>query len=267
MNITIYSTNVTEPQFQLQNLRYHSSCSSNLFLKDRFGANQLVEWVNLDQGVITCFKIKFLQFVLTIPIDIETFGDSITLTSAESVTNFGFFNLTDDVNGVVLTPGADVGLDYNTTFDTTVRRRYTGVTTVTGITNTGVVCRGVDFFSFLAGVELPEVIPSSVPTTAPSVSLGPTPNPLESACELRGRLHSGSDGFKWGTPLKSLLETSSSVFYNGLPCTSSNTTEELGATTNGGVNGQSAACHRQGTRMSPLPRHLPSVTVHRQRHP
>jgi hypothetical protein len=46
MNITIYSTNITEPQFQLQNLKYHSSCSANLFLKDKFGASQLVEWEN-----------------------------------------------------------------------------------------------------------------------------------------------------------------------------------------------------------------------------
>jgi hypothetical protein len=248
MNITIYSTNVTEPQFQLQNLRYHSSCSANLFLKDRFGASQLVEWENI-QGVITCFATSTFTFQLTIPVDIEAFGDEITLTSAISVTNFGIFNLTDEVNGLVLTPGATLSLDFNVSLDLTVRRRYTGLTTITGLTDTGVLCRGIDFFSFLAGNELPATFPSLAPTTSPTVTPGPTPNPLEAACELAADidciLGDGSGCTGLGPPSNTLCvgENPSQLrfIYNGLPCTSSNTTGRnyACATSNGGVNGQS----------------------------
>jgi hypothetical protein len=247
MNITIYSTNVTEPQFQLQNLRYHSSCSSNLFLKDRFGASQLVEWENLVQGVITCFATSVFTFELTIPIDIV--GDEITLMSAVSVTNFGIFNLTDEVAGVVLTPGATLSLEFDVELDLTTRRRYTGLTTITGVTDLGVECRGIDFFSFLAGNELPATFPSLAPTTSPSVTPGPTPNPLESACELAADidciLGDGSACTDLGPPSNTLCvgENPSELrlIYNGLPCTSSNTTGRNYAceTSNGGVSGQS----------------------------
>jgi hypothetical protein len=246
MNITIYSTNVTQPQFQLQNLRYHSSCSSNLFLKDRFGASQLVEWEN-DQGIITCFATSVFTFELTIPIDIV--GDEITLTSAISVTNFGIFNLTDEVAGMVLTPGATLSLEFNVDLDLTERRRYTGLTTITGVTDLGVECRGIDFFSFLAGNELPDTFPSLAPTSAPSITPGPTPNPLEAACELAADidcvLGDGSDCTGLGPPANTLCvgdnPSQLRLIYNGLPCTSSNSTgkDYACATTNGGVSGQS----------------------------
>jgi hypothetical protein len=245
MNITIYSTNITLPQFQLQNLRYHSSCSSNLFLKDRFGASQLVEWENLDQGVITCFATAVFTFDLTIPIDIV--GDEITLTSAISITNFGVFNLTDQVAGLRLEPGATLSLSFNVSFDLTERRRYTGLTTITGITDLGVECRGIDFFSFLAGNELPDSFPSMSPTAAPTLTPGPTPNPLETPCDLDARigcsLASGGDCADLGPPTSTqcIGENPSELrfIFNGLPCSASNTTgrnydcESL----NGGVNG------------------------------
>lgn len=44
--IYIYSSNVTTEENLLQFVQYHSSCSSNLLLLDRFGASQLVEWYN-----------------------------------------------------------------------------------------------------------------------------------------------------------------------------------------------------------------------------
>jgi hypothetical protein len=246
MNITIYSTNITEPQFQLQNLRYHSSCSSNLFLKDRFGASQLVEWENLVQGVITCFSSSVFNFELTIPIDIQ--GDEITLTFAESRTNFGFFNLTDQVAGLVLTPGATLSLVFNVTLDLTIRRRYSGLTTIRGITDLSVECTGRDFFSFLAGNPLPATFPSMAPTAAPSITPGPTPNPLDAPCELDAaidcRLGDGSTCTGLSPPLNTLCvgENPSQLrfIYNGQPCTSSNTTGRNYdcATANGGVNGQ-----------------------------
>jgi hypothetical protein len=82
---------------------------------------------------------------------------------------------------MVLTPGAPC-LEFDVELDLTTRRRYTGLTTITGVTDLGVECRGIDFFSFLAGNELPATFPSL------SDDPGPTPNPLEAACELRPRI-------------------------------------------------------------------------------
>jgi hypothetical protein len=252
MNITIYNTNITLPAFQLQNLRYHSSCSSNLFLKDVFGASQLVEWENA-QGIITCFAVAEFTFDLEIPIDIE--GDNITLTSGISVTNFGIFNLTDQVAGMTLTPGATLSLSFNYSIDLTTRMRYTGLTTITGVTDegvegAGVECRGIDFFTFFAGNELPATYPSLAPTQAPSVTPGPTPNPLEAACELDADivciLGDGANCTGLGPPLNTLCvgenPTQLRFIYNGLSCAASNTTGQNFdcSVSNGGVNGQSA---------------------------
>jgi hypothetical protein len=111
------------------------------------------------------------------------------------------------------------------------------------------LCRGIDFFSFLAGNELPDTFPSLAPTTAPSITPGPTPNPLEAACELAADidciLNDGSACTGLAPPANTLCvgENPSQLrfIYNGLPCTSSNTTGRnyVCATTNGGVNGQS----------------------------
>jgi hypothetical protein len=73
--ITIYSSNDTaNPDNIIQSIQYHSSCSSNLFLKDRFGATQLVIWVNEDQGVVSCFANQTFELDITVPVNID--GDS-----------------------------------------------------------------------------------------------------------------------------------------------------------------------------------------------
>jgi hypothetical protein len=75
--------------------------------------------------------------------------------------------------------------------------------TITGVTDLGVECRGIDFFSFLAGNELPATFPSLAPTTSLRHP-GPTPNPLRS-CELAGyRLQTFETGRRTdlGPPLR-----------------------------------------------------------------
>jgi hypothetical protein len=149
-----------------------------MFLKDRFGASQLIEWENLEQGVITCFATAFFTFDLTIPID-DIVGDEITLTSSTiSKTNFKELNLTDQVTGLRLEPGITLALS----FDLTECRRYAGLTTITaGITDLDVECTGIDRFIFLADNTLSERFPSMAPTAAPTISLEPT---VETPCLL-----------------------------------------------------------------------------------
>ena len=76
MNITIYDPRgQTSPALIktaaniLQTVRYDSSCSRNLlFLKDRFGNSQLVEWTSDDVGLVTCFIEATVDITLVNPI-------------------------------------------------------------------------------------------------------------------------------------------------------------------------------------------------------
>ena len=54
--IKMYNSSQLIPENLIQTVQYHSSCSANLFLLDRFGAAQLMQWTNEDQGTI-CFPI------------------------------------------------------------------------------------------------------------------------------------------------------------------------------------------------------------------
>jgi len=162
MNATIYSSDVLTPANTLQRIKFHSSCSQNLFLKDRFGAIQLVEWFNEEQGLISCFANATFDFEITIPFDIR--GDSITLTSLTSITSWGVFNLTDDVFGLTLVPGDTLQASFTVTLDLTEVRTYELLTQIVGVTDQGVECRGVDFYTFEAGTDLNSPF---APTIAP----------------------------------------------------------------------------------------------------
>ena len=111
-------------------------------LKNRFGASQLVQFLNEEQGNVTCFVI---------PIDIQ--GDSATLENLTALTNFaGFLDFSDQVRGQPLEAGGSVYLTIPTTLDLTERRRHTALTTISAMANpSGVLCQGTEFSSFLAG--------------------------------------------------------------------------------------------------------------------
>jgi len=149
----------------LQDVQYHSSCSQNLFLKDRFGASQLVEWFNEEQGLISCFANATFDLSVTIPLTIE--GDSLTVTSLISITSWGVFNLTDEVFGQVLQPGDTIEASFTVTLDLTSVQRYELLTEIIGFTDEGVICRGVSFYFFVAGTDL-ENLPTRDPAAGPS---------------------------------------------------------------------------------------------------
>jgi len=237
-NITIYSSDVLTPANTLQKVLYHSSCSQNLFLKDRFGASQLVEWFNEEQGLISCFANATFDLVVTIPLDIR--GDSITLASLISITSWGVFNLTDEVFGLTLSPGDSVEASFSVTLDLTTRQQYSLLTEIIGTTDTGAECRGVDFYAFVAGNPLPPGVPTVTPTLEPTTSLPPTPDPLTTACSLVAEIRcSVANNVIQEAGLKACLELSPPEFsvcdtggraeqlrflYSPRPCDGSNTT-------------------------------------------
>jgi hypothetical protein len=186
--IMIYRNEDTgDPSNLLQEVQYHSSCSSNLELKNRFGASQLVEFQNELQGNVTCFAS--LSFDLNIVIPVKTEGESATLVKLTALTNFlGFLDLTEQVAGMEILPGGSVNVSLpSTDVDLSQRRRYTIVTQVTATANpSGETCTGTDFNSFFAGNIPPGSVPTRTPTIYPSISPAPTRNPLQTACQTQG---------------------------------------------------------------------------------
>ncbi|CAB9508059.1 expressed unknown protein [Seminavis robusta] len=183
--ITIYgSEDTTDPANIQQSIQYHSSCSQNLFLKDRFGAVQLVIWVNEDQGVVSCFANQTFNLDITIPLDIE--GGPATLQSLTVASNVDpfFFNLTDKVAGTVVGAGESIVVPISIPIDLTQKQTYNLLITVTAVTQLGRICRATDLTSFTAGYPLPPIFPTFAPTQAPTSTNPPTPDPLTSACDL-----------------------------------------------------------------------------------
>ena len=195
MNVTVYdpkgftdAADIVRPENMIQTLKYHSSCSQNLFLKDRFGSVQLVVFVNQLQGTVTCFQNVTLGFSVEAPIDIE--GGEATLTGLRVISSInngdgGIFNLDDKVAGVVVRPGdPPFQTSATITIDLTQRLRYTLISTVIGQTDEGIRCFGVDAFQFVAGNPLPPIFPTLAPSAAPTISPFPTPDPDTAACEI-----------------------------------------------------------------------------------
>mmetsp|Transcript_24780 Transcript_24780/g.35330 ORF Transcript_24780/g.35330 Transcript_24780/m.35330 type:complete len:798 (+) Transcript_24780:1-2394(+) len=183
MNITIWNSAVTTPENMVQTMVYHSSCSQNLFLKDRYGSVQLVIFVNDVQGEVTCFLNATYSF------NIANEGDfSFQLLSLFSVTNLGAFNLTDAVLGQEILPGQGFVVERNILIDLTVRQRYTAATTITGSSPQGNICRDTNFLNFIAGNPLPPIFPTFAPTLAPTVTASPSADPMTTACSISANI-------------------------------------------------------------------------------
>ena len=205
MNITIYDipadlidtpeaditpedrSNIVQPSNLVQTVIYHSSCSQNLFLKDRFGAIQLVLFINNEQGVVSCFQNATLSFDIDVPIDIV--GGRAELTSLTIITNIdngnnGVYDLSDIVAGQIIEPGVPFQTGVSIEIDLTVRQKYTALSTIVGKTDEGQSCFGTDFYEFEAGNPLPPIFPTLAPSAAPTITPLPTPDPDTSACNL-----------------------------------------------------------------------------------
>lgn len=114
MNITVYdpgnSTDVAEilkPSNMIQTVIYHSSCSQNLFLKDRFGSVQLVEFTNEEQGRVSCFQNVSLTVSVKIPVMVEGVAEltALTVVTNQGQADQGIFDLSEIVAGQTLVPG------------------------------------------------------------------------------------------------------------------------------------------------------------------
>jgi hypothetical protein len=193
MNITMYdpknssdpATIITAANMQ-QTTFVHLSCSQPLFLKDRFGSSQVVEFIEDDGRTVSCFVATSID---TLTLTLNTTGLSgqteIRLLEMNIISNTeGFINKTDEVNGVIISAGEVLTLSpINVTLDLTERTRYTFFTTVVGETLDGSTeCNGFDFHECVAGLPLPPLFPTLAPTPSPTITAFPTPDPETTDC-------------------------------------------------------------------------------------
>jgi hypothetical protein len=196
MNVTFYdpqgSTDPTEIlQFsnQMQTEFIHLSCSQPLFLKDRFGAAQVVQWIEDSGRNVSCFQ-QTVTGDLVISLDAENQQQPVRLLEMVIVSNVADepINKTAEIFGEILEPGGDAIIlePLNVTVDLTERVRYTFFTTIIGETLDGSqMCNGFDFYECIAGIALPPFFPTLAPTPSPTVTPFPTPDPNTTTCEIR----------------------------------------------------------------------------------
>jgi hypothetical protein len=132
--------------------------------------------------VVSLFQSASYQFSIKLPFALT---GSATLTSLVSITNFGVFNFTDEVYGLNVSAGQEIVVSQPISLDLSQRRRYTALTTLTGVSSTGQNCTATDFTSFIAGNPIPPVFPTFAPTGVIGATLAPTTNPLTTPCRLR----------------------------------------------------------------------------------
>jgi hypothetical protein len=196
MNVTFYDpAGSTDPATIVQGANImqtefiHLSCSQPLFLKDRFGAGQVVQWIEDDGRNVSCFQ-ETVTGDLVVSLDAENQDQPVRLLEMVIVSNVADepINKTEEVNGQILEPGGDAIIlsPINVTVDLTERVRYTFFTTIIGETLDGnQMCNGFDFYECIAGIALPPFFPTLAPTPSPTVTPFPTPDPNTTTCEIR----------------------------------------------------------------------------------
>jgi hypothetical protein len=192
LNITIYdpksftnTNDIIQPENILQTLVVHTTCptpATNLFLKDRFGSIQLIEFQNSQQGTVSSFQILELSYEVSSDFDVELQLVDI-VTNIEN-DNYGIYNVTTYVAGTIIGPGNSISGVQTIAIDLSRRTKYSAQGVAVGSKSEGHKCYGSDFIEFTAGVPLPPSIPTIVPTAAPSVSAFPSPDPLLTKCDL-----------------------------------------------------------------------------------
>jgi len=130
----------------LQQSDWHTSCSQNIFLKDRFGGIQLVLFIN-DLGVTSCFVDVNFGFFIT---NEGASGDAVVTDFTTNI-NGETFDLLPSLPGPVPPNGSmSVSLPY--LIDMTVRQLYTVSSFIGGVTTDGQdTCQDEGNLAFIAG--------------------------------------------------------------------------------------------------------------------
>ena len=144
---TVYSDSSKTTILQQSNV--HTSCSSNLFLKDRFGAVQLLIFQN-DVGLFTCFVQATYAFTFTN----EGASSQGTITDFISTTNGVAEDCLDDIpdGQQTILPDETYVMPKQVLIDMTVRQDYNTEVAIRAVTPTGsFFCDSGTSLQFTAG--------------------------------------------------------------------------------------------------------------------
>lgn len=162
--IKVYSSDAADEASLQQMVQYHSSCSQNLDLLNRFGSQVIWGWYNEEQGNITGATNFDFGVSVDLPIDaVEYGGEDFTVTGLTIVvsstpTAIGVFefppvtyDLTDSVVGTTVASGSSLDADLSIDLNMAVEQEYTFLITMTAETASGVECTANELIQFTAG--------------------------------------------------------------------------------------------------------------------
>jgi hypothetical protein len=159
----------------MQLINFLTSCDQNLFLRDRFGAQQVAGWINEVQGVVNSDVdvIYSYNIVNTGVVDAELVKLNTTYRPPEPPI---MEDLTDLITGEVLEPGKNFTAKIDVTIDLTTRLLYTIFGDVLGKTSSGEDCSISGESQFYAGTPVPGQPEPPLPSQ-PTISVAPAPAP------------------------------------------------------------------------------------------
>jgi hypothetical protein len=132
----------------VQAVNFHTSCSQNLFLKDKYGSSQLVIFFNGLQGLVSCFVTATFSISLTN----QGFVNAERIVLFTNSVNGNVTDLTNAVQGVIA--GDVIVVTTQILVDMTIRQSYFVQTDIVGISSSGAECTDSSSFTFAAGNDL-----------------------------------------------------------------------------------------------------------------
>mmetsp|Transcript_14906 Transcript_14906/g.43022 ORF Transcript_14906/g.43022 Transcript_14906/m.43022 type:complete len:1243 (+) Transcript_14906:414-4142(+) len=141
----VYSDSTKENLIQLSSV--HTSCSQNLFLKDKFGSVQLLIFEN-EFGLFTCFVGATYSYTLSN----EAAANAGAIVEFTSTTNGVSDDCLDDLPAPgVIPPDTTIVVDKEILIDMTVRQTYDTTVFVRAETPGGATCSDTATLSFTSG--------------------------------------------------------------------------------------------------------------------
>jgi hypothetical protein len=172
----------------LQRNDVHLSCSQPLYLFDKFGSNQVIEWIETSGRVVTNRQSDVPTGNIKVQLDVAPDVKPVRLLEMQVITSAqdAPIDYTSQVAGQLLTPGVPIELPgFDIDIDLSTRSRYTFFTTIIGETEDGTnMCNGNSFLECTIGFNLNPTFPTFVPTPRPTVTPFPTGAIATTPCQI-----------------------------------------------------------------------------------
>lgn len=156
----------------MQLVNFHTSCSNNLFLSDSFGASQVIEFTNEEQGTVNSKTNVTYRYVIqnTGEVDAELVSLT-TFVDPPGVTE----DLTDQVENQIVGSSGNFTVNITVEIDLTVATRYTVEAKIVGkVVGGEKLCEDEETITFVAGGDgnLPDDTPGPTASPAPTLDTG-----------------------------------------------------------------------------------------------